>query len=86
MKSKPLIPFSVLEKYKYAYFVINSAFMAFIATLGIKLLLPIMGEDISLRYIILQFFINWVLMYPASFVIFETVKKQHKKAQEKKTE
>jgi len=87
MKNKPLIPFPVLEKYKYAYFVISSVFMAFIGILGIKLFLPIiMGTIVSLKYMILQFFINWCLMYPVSFAIFEAVKKQYKKAQEKKTE
>ena len=79
MKIKHLIPFSVLEKYKYVYFVINSAFMAFITVLVTRLLL---GENISLEYLILQFFICWVFLYPISFLIFETIKRQHKKTKE----
>ena len=86
MKRKPLIPFPVLEKYKYVYFVINSVFMAFIGTLGLKLVLPIIGTEISLGYMFSQFFVGWAMMYPVSFAIFEAVKKAHKKEQEKKME
>ena len=86
MKRKPLIPFPVLEKYKYVYFVINSAVTAFITVLVAKLLSPIMGEDFSLGYMFSQFFVCWAMMYPASFAIFEAVKKAYKKEQEKKME
>ena len=80
MKNNPIIPFSILEKYRYAYFFINSAFMAFITVLVTKLF----RGNIFIEYLILQFFICWVFMYPVSFLIFEVVKKQHKKTQEKK--
>ena len=83
MKIKHLISFPVLEKYKYAYFVINSIFMAFITVLFTRLL---MGENISLNFLILQFFICWGFMYPVSFLIFEIIKKQHKKVQKKTKE
>ena len=86
MKRKPLIPFPVLEKYKYVYFVISSACIAFITVLVAKLLFTIIGEDTSLRYMLLQFFAGWAMMYPVSFAIFEAVKKAYKKEQEKETE
>ena len=86
MKRKPLIPFPVLEKYKYVYFVISSACIALIAVLVAKLLYTIIGENISLGYMFSQFFIGWAMMYPVSFAIFEAVKKAYKKEQEKKME
>lgn len=82
MKSKSLTTFP-LEKYKYLHFVIGSAFMAFVTVLIAGLLL---GEDISLKYLISKSFLYWGVMYPVSFAVFETVKKQYNKAQEKKTE
>jgi len=87
MKIKPLIsfiPFRILDKYKYAYFVINSFVFALLTTLFLKLLNQVIdiGIDFTLRQGILQFFVMWSFAYPLSFIAYEKAKKRNKKLQE----
>ena len=81
---KSLIPFKIIDKYKYIYFVINSA----ICAIACVLLYEIMNElydqpsNFALKYLSYKFFFTWGFMYPLSFIAYEKLKKRNKKLQE----
>jgi|GEM_PF-1065464 len=81
MKIKPLIPFRIIDKYKYAYFVINSAVFAILCTLANELINEV--SDFSFRHLLHRIFFMWGPAYIVSFVIYEAVKRNNEKLQEK---
>ena len=84
MKIKP-IPFKIINKYKYAYFVINSLVFAIITVLLQEIINVFFGDvsDFTLKHLFHRFFFMWGFSYPVSFVIYEKARKHNEKMQQK---
>ena len=77
MKYKPLIPFRILDKYKYFYFAVSSLMMAVIVVFLDELTNEV--SDFALRHLMHSVYSLWGFFYPASFAIYEAARKQNKK-------
>jgi predicted tellurium resistance membrane protein TerC len=76
------IPFKFLDKYKYFYFAINSFVMAVLIVFGNELFAEEVS-DFNWRHLAHNFFFYWGFMYPASFVIYESARKENNKENNK---
>ncbi|MDR1345452.1 MAG: hypothetical protein LBK03_01950 [Bacteroidales bacterium] len=78
----PRIPFKFLDKYKYFYFAISSLVMAILVVLMAELFTEEVG-DFNWRHLARNVFFYWGFMYPVSFAIYESARKENNKENNK---